>query len=430
MAYSGFIPGLASQSLGKAAYHDIKTKLEACSRHGFRGIEIFFEDLETASGSLPATHKPLPSGSTFPSSTTHDERLLAAATYIHTICRTLRLHVICLQPFMHYEGLRDRNAHSRRIQEMKLWFRLADRLNTDLIQIPSSFLPEYDCTSDLATVVTDFQEVADLGLQHRPRPIRFAHEALAWGTHTNTWDRVWEIVKLVDRPNFGTCLDTFNLAGRVWADPSRPSGKTANADEDLQQSLQKMRDDLDISKVFYVEIVDAERLDQPLDQSHPWYVDGQPARMTWSRNARLFPFEERGYLPIMDIVKVICGELGYRGHISFEFFSRTLSETHSAVPEEHAARAEKSWRKLVEYMGWNDDVQNNDQTSRTQSQRHADAEQTTEDVSSQQQEKQQQQCSQYQGATLSSPQQPRSFIPSPLASLWRTESGNITPPVY
>ena len=427
MTCSGFIPGIASQSLGKAAYHDIKTKLEACSRHNFKGIEIFFEDLEIASESLPPTHANLPAGSTFSSSTTHDERLLAAATYIHTICTTLRLHVICLQPFMHYEGLRDRSAHSKRIQEMKLWFRLADRLNTDLIQIPSSFLPESDCTSEIATVVADFQEVADLGLQHQPQPIRFAHEALAWGTHTNTWDRVWEIVKLVDRPNFGTCLDTFNLAGRVWADPSRPSGKTINADEDLQLSLQKMRDDLDISKVFYIEIVDAERLDQPLDQNHPWHVNGQPARMTWSRNARLFPFEDRGYLPIMDIVKVICGELGYRGYISFEFFSRTLSETHSAVPEEHATRAERSWRKLVENMGWGDDAQDEDGLSETQQTRHSDGKQIAYEASSQQQEKQQ--LSHERGASLSSSEQPLSLRRSPLASLWRTESGSIPPPV-
>lgn len=352
-----FIPAIASQSLGRAAYHSIEAKLESCSRHGFRGIEIFFEDLDTASQNLPKSQRPLSPGTSFSDSNERDERLLTAASYIHDLCRHHGLEVICLQPFLHYGGLIDRVAHASQIRELKLWIRLADLLHTDLIQVPTSFLPESDCSSDRSLIISDFREMADIGLQHKPHPIRFAHEALAWGTHVDTWDQVWEIVKAVDRPNFGTCIDTFNLAGRVYADPARADGKNPTAAEDFRRSLERMRADLDVSKVFYLEVVDAERLDQPLDERHPWYTPDQPARMTWSRNARLFPFEEGGYLPILDVVKVICTELGYRGYVSLEFFSRTMSEPGSEVPEEHARRAQVSWRKLVEYMGWNGDVQ-------------------------------------------------------------------------
>ena len=429
-ATSGFIPAIASQSLGKCTHHSIESKLAACSRHGLHGIEIFFEDLESASESLPASHGYHPSGTSFPNSTTHDERLLAAATYINTLCVRFDLTVLCLQPFMHYEGLLDRSAHATRITELKIWMRLADCLQTDLIQIPSSFLPQTHCTSNLDLIVADLREIADLGLQHNPHPIRFAHEALAWGTHANTWDRVWEIVKQVDRPNFGTCIDTFNLAGRVWADPALPSGRNETAEQDMRDSLQNMRTNLDISKVFYVEVVDGERLDQPLDQNHPWYIAGQPARMTWSRNARLLPFEQKGYLPILDIVRVLCDELGYRGYISFELFSRTLAETHEGVPEEHAARAETSWHRLCESMKWVEDgnvgsAQQEAQThSQGQEQSHLQRERPDKPSDSLAA-----QSSTTFPSTVSTPTQ-RHYHTSPLASLWKEESRSATPPVH
>ena len=74
--------------------------------------------------------------------------------------------------------------------------------------------------------------------------------------------------------------------------------------------------------------------------------------MSWSRNARLFPFEKDAYLPILDIVKVLTEELGYTGYISFELFNRSMSEAGENVPEEHAARGARSWRMLCKVMGW------------------------------------------------------------------------------
>ena len=113
---------------------------------------------------------------------------------------------------------------------------------------------------------------------------------------------------------------------------------------------------MDLEKVFYVEVVDAERTRAPLRKGHDWWVEGQQARMSWSRNARLFPFETKsrgGYLPVLEILRVITEEVGYTGYVSFELFSRTMNETGERVPEEHARRGEVSWGKLVEYMRWN-----------------------------------------------------------------------------
>lgn len=77
--------------------------------------------------------------------------------------------------------------------------------------------------------------------------------------------------------------------------------------------------------------------------------------MSWSRNARLFPCEtERGgYLPVGDFAKVLFEDLGYRGWVSMEIFSRTMCEPGEEVPKEHAERGVRSWKKLCEELGYN-----------------------------------------------------------------------------
>ena len=345
-----YIPSIASQSLGNAAHHDLTHKLELCSTYGFEAIELFYEDLESTAQSLPSSYPAHPAGTTFSNSSTWQEQLLSAATYIADLCRQLRLDIICLQPFKNYEGLIDRKRHAERIEEIKFWILLAQRLGTDLIQVPSSFLPASECTGDLNVITRDMRELADLGLQQSP-PIRFCYEALAFGTHINLWEQAWQVVKMVDRPNFGTCLDTFNLCGGCYADPASPSGLVENAAEIMQRSIRMLREELDVTKIFYIEVVDGERLEKPLNENHPFYVEGQVPRMSWSRNARLFPFEERGYLPIVETLQAILST-GFTGYVSFEFFSRTANDPSSSVPEEHAKRAQISWQRMSERMGW------------------------------------------------------------------------------
>lgn len=343
-------------SLGRAAHHALEPKLSAAATHGFRAIELFYEDLEYVARSLPASHPASPPGTSFPNSSAWDEAQLAAASYIDSLCQQNGLAVLCLQPFMHYDGLFCPAEHQKRIEKLKLWFLLAKRLHTTLIQIPSNFLPESQCTGNRARIVADLREVADLGLQQEP-VVRFAYEALCWGTHVDFWEQAWEIVKAVDRANFGTCLDTFNIAGRVWGDPEAQNGQVEEAEEKLRLSLERMRREVDVKKVFYVEVVDAERMRTPLTEGHEWWVEGQKARMSWSRNARLFPFEVEsrgGYLPVLEILRVITEEVGYTGYVSFELFSRTMNEVGEDVPEQHARRGEVSWGKLVQYMGWNE----------------------------------------------------------------------------
>jgi 4-hydroxyphenylpyruvate dioxygenase len=337
MAYRSSI---ASMSLGRAWLHELAPKLDQAARQGFQGIEVFYEDLEYHT-------KTLFGGLT-------DENLVNAAKHVRQMCNDRKLEVIGLQPFLQYEGLLNREEHAKHITKLKLWFRIAKALETNTIQIPTNFLTE-GISGDFDIIVRDMIEVAELGLKEEP-VIRFAYENLCWGTIFDTWEGVWSVVAAVNRPNFGLCLDTFNIAGREWADPASADGKITNenADVALKRSMEKLKKTIDIKKVFYIQVVDAEKMRNPLVKGHAFHVDGLPARMSWSRNARLFAFEEGGYLPVVEILKAITEPegLGYQGWISMELFSRTMADPSPTCPDEHARRGMESWKTLVQVMNW------------------------------------------------------------------------------
>ncbi|PYH79477.1 sugar phosphate isomerase [Aspergillus uvarum CBS 121591] len=335
-------PAIATMSVGRAWVHTLPAKLTQIAAAGFKGVELFYEDLEY----LAREHSPSPSA---PGAEIHEPALLAAAQTTKQLCDTLDLQIISLQPFLFYEGLVDRAAHAQRLTKLRTWFRLARTLGTDLIQIPSNFLlPATETTGDWDVIVADMREIAELGRQERP-VIRFAYENLAWGTYVSTWETLWDVVQRVNRPNFGACLDTFNIAGRVWADPAAVSGRVAgDADGLLRESLARLVRTVDVRKVFYVQVVDAERLAAPLGEGHPFYVEGQPARMSWSRNARLFLYEHEkgGYLPVVEVARAFLNDLKFEGWVSMELFSRSLAEADPAVPREHARRGMRAWELL------------------------------------------------------------------------------------
>ncbi|KAA8651981.1 hypothetical protein EYZ11_001751 [Aspergillus tanneri] len=329
-------------SLGLPGLHHLPDKLHQAAQHNYQGIELFFSDLEHLA------------------TTSFSGDLVAAAHSVHRLCHSLNLSIICLQPFLFYEGLLDRTEHSRLLsQKLPQWFQLAHILHTDLIQIPSNFLPvdpgtgHPRTTGDRSLIVSDLQRIADLGLQQSP-PIRFVYEALAWANHIDTWEECYAVVLAVDRPNFGICLDSFNLAARVYADPTTVSGKTPDADAALSASLARLRKTVDPKRVFYVQIVDGERLQAPLTEDHPFHVPCQPARMSWSRNARLFAFEEDrgGYLPVVEVARSFF-DIGFDGWVSLELFSRTLADPDKDTPRVHARRGYESWRKLVAALDLN-----------------------------------------------------------------------------
>ncbi|CAI7664661.1 unnamed protein product [Penicillium bialowiezense] len=323
-------PAIMSASLGRAWLHDLDYKLEQASKVGFKGIEIFYEDLDYCARKLAGNDQP------------SADQLLRAAEQIQTKCQSQGLEIIALQPFLFYEGLKDREQHARLVQKMELWLQIVKRLKTNTIQIPANFLPADQLTNDIDVIVADLRQLADMGAAQSP-VVRYAYENLCWSTVNDTWEKAWEVVKRVDRPNFGICLDTFNIAGKVWADPASPTGKTANGDVELHDTIQRLVAEVDLAKVFYLQVVDAERMESPLVPGHPFHIEGQPSRMSWSRNARTFMYEEdRGaYMPVEKIARAIVFDLGYKG---------TMSDEGKNVPDLHAQRGIAAWAKLQERL--------------------------------------------------------------------------------
>lgn len=229
---------------------------------------------------------------------------------------------------------------------MRVWIRLAKVLRTDIISIPSTCLGKSEVSGDLDLIVDDMREVAELA---EVESVRIAYEALAWGTYVNTWEQAWDVVERVDRPNFGICLDTFNIAARVYGDPAAVSRKTPDAEISMMTSLEKLVRTIDVKRIFYVQVVDAELLVEPLVEGHKYFNSSQNVRMSWSRNCRLFYGEEdRGaYLPIKAILKAILEDVGFKGWISAELFNRSLNESNELVPEQHARRAAESWQQML-----------------------------------------------------------------------------------
>ncbi|KAF2159953.1 hypothetical protein M409DRAFT_37829 [Zasmidium cellare ATCC 36951] len=331
-----------TSSLGKPeGGHAIETILKAAAEHGIKGIEVCYEGILSHAVSR-SKQSDQPS----------NEEMLDAAKDIKQQCQKLGLTIFVLQPFASYEGLLDPEAHRAAVRRWSHWLDLAQTLGCDIIQMPSNFELS-GTTGDIDRTVADMVEIADMALAASPQ-VRIAYEAVAWGTHFDLWEQSWEVAKRVNRSNFGLCLDTYHIAARVWADPERPDGKLPNGDQALEESLHRLVKDVDLDKVYMLQLSDTERLSSPLVDGHPLYVKGQKSRMTWSRNARLFPCEEQfgGHLPLLQITRAAVNELGYRSWISMETFSRHLREKDVELPATMAKRAADSYAKVFQSLEW------------------------------------------------------------------------------
>ncbi|KAL1847173.1 hypothetical protein Plec18170_008737 [Paecilomyces lecythidis] len=341
-----FRPAIATISVGAPDIHPLKTKLDAISKNGFSGIELFYDDLLQVARQLQDRDSETPGDPSQQDIDMTEEYDIKAAFEIKRMCDQRDLHIVSLQPFRNYEGLLCKSEHARRIQELQHWTKLATILGNDVfILIPSSFLGKSQTVGDRERLVEDLTLAADTA-----HPVRLAYEALAWGTHVNQWEESWDIVQRVDRKNFGICLDTFNIAAGVWANPTTVSGRSSEqADQNLERSLQRLMHDVDPDRVFCIQLADGERVDPSAAFLH---IPDQPTLLGWSRNSRLFPFEEDrgGYLPVLEIARAVTNGIGFSGWVSMEIFSRTTRDDRPIVPSEHAARAARSWDRMIKSL--------------------------------------------------------------------------------
>ncbi|THU93000.1 xylose isomerase-like protein [Dendrothele bispora CBS 962.96] len=290
---------VASMSLGRAWVHPLSTKLFAAKQAGFKGIELFMEDLVyLAKDHLSEEEE---RDNDLESLGMNEQAMLQAAQTCKHLCDENGLFVLTLQPFMNYDGLLDEERHKKMIEKLELWFKVARVLGTNMIQVPSQMQAE-GTTGDIDKLVADLTEIAQMGLRQDP-PIRFGYEAIGWGAHVNLWEQSWDIVQRVNLPNFGLVLDTYHILSVLYGDPTSPTGILPTGLTNLNSSLSTLSSlgssssssqlEEFLKKLFYIQLSDAELLDPPLSSTHELCTKnpGMNPLMIWSRNARLFPGE-------------------------------------------------------------------------------------------------------------------------------------------
>lgn len=179
---------------------------------------------------------------------------------------------------------------------------------------------------------------------------RMAYENWCWSTHATDWADVWDIVKKVDLPNVGLCLDTFQTAGGEWGDPTTSSGLIEDVSkEELEKkfaaSMKKLSENVPADKIFLLQISDAYKPTKPIQKTPD--ESGLRSRGQWSHDYRPIPFNG-GYLPVVDVAKAVL-KTGFRGWFSYEVFDG--GEDGKGIEyelDEYAAKAEASFHKLIE----------------------------------------------------------------------------------
>jgi len=253
----------------------LEDKLVAAADAGFDGVEIFEPDL-VASPSSPGD--------------------------IRVLCRDLGLSIDLYQPFRDLDST-DPERFAANLRRAERKFDVMAELGADTVLVCSSVGPDAVSDDDLLA-----SQLAALASRAEARGVRIAYEALAWGTHVNTYEHSWEVVARADHPALGLCLDSFHIL-------SRGSDPTPIAD-------------IPGEKLFFLQLADAPHLSMDVLQ--------------WSRHHRLFPgqgsFDLPGFLrPVL--------AAGYAGPLSLEVFNDVFRQ---ADPGPTAVDAQRSLLVLAE----------------------------------------------------------------------------------
>jgi len=314
---------IGTSCLGQHPSHVLDHKIRAAAQQGFQGLEIVYADLERYSNTLQI---PLSTG----------------AKQIRQLSDDLGLTIISLAPFENFEGTK--TPLKERLAVAQRWLDLARILGATYLQVPSQY--GTDSIRDEAVIVSEMQQLADLASSLSP-VISIAYEPLSWGVVYSTWDDVLRLTQLVDRDNFGICLDTFHETTKLWASPFTDSGVYPDGPEKLAASLRRFVTSIPVEKLFYVQLSDAERFDPPFSKSHPWYLEGEAPEFTWSKHARPYPLETEygGYTPITDVIQAWLVDVQFKGWVSMEIFDRRMRD-EAYKPETAAERGWRSWEKV------------------------------------------------------------------------------------
>ncbi|KAF2084168.1 putative 3-dehydroshikimate dehydratase [Saccharata proteae CBS 121410] len=300
----------ATCSIGCKPEHTLPKRLEAISAAGFQSIELSMPDV-IAFASMHLRKEVGPKD--------YDD-LFSAAKVIKAQTDAKNLKITMLQPFANFEGWPEGSPEREdAFDRARNWIRIMEACGTDMLQVGSSDSPESKIGTDRERFVRDLQELADM---LAAKNFRLAYENWCWSTHAPDWKDVWDIVRRVDKPNVGLCLDTFQTAGGEWADPTTTSGlrddvpSATELGQRFRNSLEELARTIPKEKIYLLQISDAYRPTKPFDKDAD--ADGLRPRGRWSHDFRPLPFDG-GYLPVAEVAKAVL-QTGFRGPFSYEVF--------------------------------------------------------------------------------------------------------------
>ncbi len=186
----------------------LSEKLEAIRVAGFKGVELFENDLLSVNGT---------------------------ARDVGRMIADQGLELVTYQPFRDFEGMPE-ERRSRVMQRAERKFDTMAELGCNLLMICSNVSPE-----SLGGIDRAAADLAELGERAAKRGMKVGFEALAWGRHINDYRDAWEAVRRADHASVGVVLDSFHTFAR-------------------KTDLRAMRN-IPKDKIFLVQMADAPALD-------------------------------------------------------------------------------------------------------------------------------------------------------------------------
>ena len=161
-----------------------------------------------------------------------------------------------LQPFANFEGWKEGSTERKEaFERAEGWIRIMKALSTDMLQVGSS---DSEGIGGKDEAVRDLRELASMLAKEG---FRLAYEPWCWATVSPTWKDCWEVAKAVSMPNVGLCLDTFQIIGGEYADPTEDGGITTDVDaqhlgQRFGKSLEELTKTVPGDKIYLLQIRD------------------------------------------------------------------------------------------------------------------------------------------------------------------------------
>ncbi|KAH7364119.1 xylose isomerase-like protein [Rhexocercosporidium sp. MPI-PUGE-AT-0058] len=298
----------ASVSVGTSS-SPLESKLSAISKAKFQAIEFGFPDLLSFASSFHSKQI---------AEDDYDD-LCTAGEEVKKLCKKNNLGIMMLQPFANFEGWeKGSNERDDAFERARGWIRIMQAVGTDMLQVGSSDSPNMITSKE--DLAADLAELADLLAPHN---FRLAYENWCWATVAPTWQDVWSIVQLADRPNIGLCLDTFQTAAGEYGDPTTDPGLISHLGS-LQKlalsythSLSLLTSTVPADKIYVLQISDVYKPPVPFEDR---VIEGLRPRGKWSHDFRPYLYNG-GFLTrqCVEFARAVLGT-GARCWFSVEVF--------------------------------------------------------------------------------------------------------------